>query len=145
MDLGRNELLICREYLLAIMNKKNDSIYIPSCLRSAACELRWALKQPLNKLPHKSFVRVWCCVLYLFPELHPDGFEDADSGWPLVLRRFAAEAWSRAGDGIFADEELYPSDSQWAGLYDRMHTHTAEEMERRMALAADYGEHSDGK
>jgi hypothetical protein len=38
------------------------------------------------------------------------------------------------------DQELYCSDSQWSGLYDRMHTHTADEMERRLALAADYGE-----
>jgi hypothetical protein len=42
--------------------------------------------------------------------------------------------------GELADEELYPSDSQWSGLYDRMFPHTADEIERRLALAADYGE-----
>jgi hypothetical protein len=70
--------------------------------------------------------------------LHPDGFEDADSGWPRVLKRFAAER--RADAGELADEELYPSDAQWSGLYDRMFPHKPDEMERRLALAADYGE-----
>ena len=47
---------------------------------------------------------------------------------------------ARAGAGELADDELYPSDAQWSGLYDRMHTHEPDEMERRLALAADYGE-----
>ena len=57
-----------------------------------------------------------------------------------MLRGFADEAWRRAEVGELADEELYPSDSQWSGLYDRMFPHTVEEMERRLALAADFGE-----
>ncbi|MGA3285384.1 MAG: hypothetical protein ABSD57_13115 [Verrucomicrobiota bacterium] len=118
----------------------NDSIYIPNRLRSAARELRQAMKQPLNELPHETFIRAWCCVAYLFPGLHPDGFAETDSGWPRVLKRFAAEAWHRADAGELADEELYPSDAQWSGLYDRMFPHTADEIERRLALAADYGE-----
>jgi hypothetical protein len=52
----------------------------------------------------------------------------------------AAEAWRRADAGELADEVLYPSDAQWSGLYDRMHTHEPDEMERRLALAADYGD-----
>jgi len=43
----------------------------------------------------------------LFPGLHPDGFEEADSGWPRVLRRVAAEAWRRAEAGELSDDELY--------------------------------------
>jgi hypothetical protein len=118
----------------------NNSIYIPNHLRSAGRELRFALKQPLNQLSHETFLRAWSSVAYLFPGLHPDGFEDADSGWPRVLMRFVAEAWRRAEAGELADEELYPSDTQWSGLYDRMFPHTADEIERRLALAADYGE-----
>jgi hypothetical protein len=72
--------------------------------------------------------------------LHPDRFEDANSGWPRALRWFAAEAWRRAEAGKLADAELYPSDAAWSGLYDRMFQHTADEMEQRLALAADYGE-----
>jgi hypothetical protein len=59
----------------------------------------------------KTKVRAWSSVAYLFPGLHPDGFEDADSGWPHVLKRFAAEAWRRAEAGELADEELYPCDA----------------------------------
>jgi len=59
---------------------------------------------------------------------------------PRGLRRFATEAWRRAHSGELADEELYSCDAQWSGLYDRMFPHTSEEIERRLALAADYGE-----
>lgn len=118
----------------------NNSIYIPNHLRSAGRELRLALNQPINQLTHQTFLRAWCSVAYLFPGLHPDGFEDTDSGWPRVLKRFAAEAWRRVEAGEIIGEELYPSDAQWCGLYDRMFPHPAEEMERRLALAADYGE-----
>ena len=117
-----------------------NSIYIPNRLQTAGRELRLALKQPLTELSNEKFVRAWCCVSYLFPGLHPDGYENVESGWPPVLKRFAAEAWRRADAGQLADEELYPSDAQWSGLYDRMHTHEPDEMERRLALAADYGE-----
>ena len=46
-------------------------------------------------------------MAYLHPGLHPDGYESADSGWPRVLRRFAAEAWRRADAGELIDNELY--------------------------------------
>lgn len=119
------------------------SIYIPNSLRAAGRQMRLALAGPLELLPKENFVRAWSAVAYLFPGLHPDGFEDADSRWPRIMKRFAAEAWRRAGTGELADEELYPSDAQWSGLYDRMHTHEPDEMERRLALAADYGESAD--
>jgi len=60
-----------------------------------------------------------------------------------VLRRFAAEAWRRADAGELADEELYACDAQWSGLYDRMFPHTAQEIERRLELAAVFGESAD--
>ena len=52
-------------------------------------------------------MRAWCAIAYLYPGLHPDGYEAADSGWPRGLRRFAAEAWRRAGAGELTDNELY--------------------------------------
>lgn len=105
-------------------------------------EVRLTFHQPLNELSRAKFLRVWNCVAYLFPGLHPDGIEDAESGWPPVLERFAAEAWRRADADEFTDAELYCSDAQWCGLYDRMHTHEPDETDRRLALAADYGEPS---
>lgn len=92
------------------------------------------------QLSHEEFVRAWSAIAYLFPGLHPDGFNDPDSGWPRVLRCYATEAWRRAETGELADEELYTCDAQWCGLYDRMFPHTPEEIERRLALAAEYGE-----
>ncbi len=57
--------------------------------------------------------------------------------WPRALKRFAAEAWRRAGAGELSDEELYPCDAQWAGLYDRMIEW--EEDGRRFQIAVDHG------
>lgn len=116
------------------------AVYVPDSLRSAGRQIRLALAAPLERTPKASFVRAWCSVAYLFPGLHPDGFDDADSGWPRAVKRFAAEAWRRAEAGELADEELYPVDAQWSGLYDSMTQHTGEETARRLELAASYGE-----
>jgi hypothetical protein len=98
-----------------------------------------ALTDSLERLPKPTFVRAWYAIAYLYPGLHPDGYESADSGWPRVLRRFAAEAWRRADAGELTDEELYACDAQWSGLYDRMFIHLPDETERRLELAATYG------
>jgi hypothetical protein len=58
-------------------------------------------------MPKETVVRAWCAIAYLYPGLHPDGCEDFESGWPRVLRRFAAEAWRRADAGELTDNELY--------------------------------------
>ena len=108
-----------------------------------ARHLRIALTDPLERLPKTTFVRAWCAIAYLYPGLHPDGYESADSGWPGGLRRFAAEAWRRAEAGELADEELYAGDAQWSGLYDRMFIHLLDETERRLELAAEFGESAD--
>jgi hypothetical protein len=117
----------------------NTDIYIPNSLRSAALQLRTALGNRVEELPKQNFVRAWCSVSYLYPGLHPDGFEDPDSGWPKTLKRFATEAWRRAEIGELSDEELYPSDAAWCGIYDRMTIHTDEEMSRRRELSEAFG------
>jgi hypothetical protein len=114
-------------------------LYVPDSLRAAGRQIKAALAAPLAEMGRADFLRAWCSVAYLFPGLHPDGFEDNESGWPRVLRRFAAEAWRRAETGEIEDDELYPSDAQWAGLYDRMAAHLPEENERRLELAALFG------
>jgi hypothetical protein len=110
-------------------------IYIPKSAKDAGAQIRHALACPLDKLSKSSFVRAWSSIAYLFPGLHPDGFEYADSGWPRVLRRFAVEAWRRADAGELNDDELYTSDAQWSGLYDQMNDHTSDESHRRQKLA----------
>ena len=100
----------------------------------AGCELSSGFPAQHGQLPKPDFLRAWCAVAYAFPGLHPDGYEDADSGWSRVLRRFAAEAWRRADAGELTDEELYPNDAQWSGLYDRLTSPTPEETARRMKL-----------
>ena len=121
------------------MGDMQNQIHIPNSLREAGRWVRVALAGPVEHLPKHTFINAWCSLAYLYPGLHPDGFEDPDSGWPPVLRRFAAEAWRRADVGELEDEELYCSDPQWSGLYDRMFVHTPEETARRLKLAAEYG------
>jgi hypothetical protein len=114
-------------------------IYIPESAKGAGANIRLSLAHPLTQLPKLEFVRAWSSIAYLFPGLHPDDFEDAESGWSRVLRRFAAEAWRRAGAGDLNDDELYPSDAQWSGLYDQMQVHLPDERHRREQLAAASG------
>lgn len=114
----------------------NSDIYVPDSLQAAGRELRAAFATSLSDLPKRSFVRAWCALAYLFPSLHPDDYQDPASSWPRALTRFAAEAWRRADAGQISEDELYPSDSQWAGLYDRMANHLPDETSRRMELSA---------
>jgi hypothetical protein len=109
--------------------------YIPDSARTAAAQLRLGFVQPLENLSKADFIRAWSSIAYLFPGLHPDGFEDADGGWPRVLRRFAAEAWRRAEAGELGDAELYSSDAQWSGLCDQIKNPTPDESRRRRELA----------
>src|SRR2546430_2032329 len=48
--------------------------------------IRW-LTPPANFRAALRAFRAWCAVAYAFHGLHPDGYEDADSGWPRVLKR----------------------------------------------------------
>jgi hypothetical protein len=115
------------------------TIVVPSTLRAAGNELRRAFLAKLEQLPKSDFLRAWCAVAYTFPSLHPDGYEEASSGWPRVLKRFAAEAWRRNNLGELRDEEMYPSEAAWAGIYDRLDNSTASENQRRAEIAARYG------
>jgi hypothetical protein len=111
-----------------------DSTFIPSSAALATTELDEALLSPLHRLSRADFVRAWCSVAYLFPGLHPDGHHEPDSGWPPILRPLADEAWRRFASDELSDEELYPSDAQWCGLYDRIEAPTPEEAERNAEL-----------
>lgn len=113
-----------------------DRIHIPCSLRSAAAEFRGALSANLSAMSNEDFIRAWAALAYLFPGLHPDEYDNMDGGWPRALARFAAEAWSRVEDGEISDGELYQSDAQWCGIYDRLKIRQPDEIQRRLELAA---------
>jgi hypothetical protein len=52
------------------------------------------------------------------------------------VSRISPEVSNRTRAGTLADEILYPADTQWSGLYDRMIMPTPEETGRRRGLAA---------
>ena len=102
-----------------------------------------AFTAQLEQLPKLDFIRAWCAVAYIYPGLHPDGYDGAESGWPRVLRRFAAEAWRRNDAGELLDDEMYPCDAAWSGIYDRIGVTYADENERRVKIAARCGADAD--
>jgi hypothetical protein len=114
-------------------------IYVPNSGRDAGAHVRNALAGPLPSLSKDQFVEAWSSIVYLFPGLHPDGFNDSESGCPRVPKQFAREAWRRAEAGEIADEELYPSDAAWSGIFDRMLVHLPDELQRRVELASKFG------
>ncbi len=63
------------------------------------------------------------------------GYTREDSGWPEDLKPYAAEAWRRCDIGELSDDQLYCSYATWAGLCDRMHSHTEDEKELRERTA----------
>src|SRR5262245_13528032 len=82
-------------------------IYIPPSSRTAEKHLTLALKHKLRSLTKVKFLRAWCSLAYLYPGLHPDGYQSCDSGWPKTLKPIAAEAWRRARAGEITDSQLY--------------------------------------
>lgn len=116
-----------------------SNIVVPTSLFAAAKELRQGFQTTIEALSPSEFVRMWCAIAYTFPGLHPDGYEDAGSGWPRALRKFGTEAWRRYDRDELTEAELYACDAQWAGIYDRLEIHAADENERRLRIAIELG------
>lgn len=113
----------------------NVDFHIPDSVEDAISELQSTFGITLGALPKERFVRVWTALCYLNPGLHPDDFDESDCGWPSELQPYAVEAWRRVDAGGLSDEELYPSDATWAGIFDRFDKHTPLEVARRAEIA----------
>lgn len=107
---------------------------IPSSRIQAKQLLRDSLSTSPEALTAEALKATWSAIAYLYPGLHPDSLFDEKCGWPRVFRPLAEEAWRRFDAAKISVEDLYPSDAQWAGLYDQMLVHTADEALRREAL-----------
>ncbi|HMP76581.1 MAG TPA: hypothetical protein PKE12_09815 [Kiritimatiellia bacterium] len=84
-----------------------ELIYIPPSCRAAETHLGLAFKKGIPSLTKKEFVRCWCSLSFLRPDLHPDDFASRDGGWPEHFKPFASEAWRRFEAGLLTDNELY--------------------------------------
>lgn len=60
--------------------------------------LDYALKNdtPLKEIKDLTLVKGYHQIFEQYPGLHPDGFDDADSGWPEELKPVCAEMWRRS-------------------------------------------------
>ena len=85
-----------------------SAIYVPPSCRTAEKHLSTAFNRELQTLTKTEFVRAWCSLAYLYPGLHPDGYDSRGSGWPKAFKPFAEEAWRRFESGELTDNELYP-------------------------------------
>ena len=128
------------------MRKTRSNRTIPNSHEEAVQWLQPVLDlspKELKQLSKEEFLRAWRAVAYLYPGLHPDSALDhgrtierrsegpdwlmmleprlvtpfyRQSGWPVVLKPLAEEAWRRDGAGMLTDDELYSIEAQHAGM-----------------------------
>ena len=111
--------------------------FVPKDESDATQNLERLVQESLAALSRESFLRLWYALVYLYPGLHPDGYELADSGWTPQQSPLVQEAWRRATLGELSDEELYPADAAWAGICDRL-AHPPEAVIDRRAWLRDH-------
>ena len=64
----------------------------------------------LESLKDLTLLKGYHQIFEQYPGLHPDGFDEDDSGWPEELKPVCAEMWRRAGNplsSIKADNLYY--------------------------------------
>jgi DNA (cytosine-5)-methyltransferase 1 len=115
----------------------NNQEAIEKLLRVANLSIR-----KLRSISISDFICSWHALLFLFPDIHPDGALDhgqkvqrvvaempqspkfkklvirryARSGWPIALRRFGSEAWRRFEAGEMSENDFYCIEAQRAGM-----------------------------
>jgi len=64
----------------------------------------------LDSLKSLTLMKGYHQIFEQYPGLHPDGFDDNESGWPNSLKMICAEMWRRVEDsesGIKVDHMYY--------------------------------------
>lgn len=63
----------------------------------------------LEQVKDLSLIKGYHQIFEIHPGLHPDGFDDPDSGWPDELRPVCAEMWRRVDlkDSTICEEHMY--------------------------------------
>jgi hypothetical protein len=104
-----------------MVNMANENIpedlgLIPIDEDDARARLAALTSTDISSAGRALFLRGWHALFWLFPGLHPDGFdEDWESEFEMY-RPLAAEAFKRAEAGELTDDELYPTDAAQARL-----------------------------
>lgn len=112
--------------------------FIPSSLSDAKKRIHTATRNAPELLENTALIKAWFAVAYAYPGLHPDDYDTPESSWPEHLQPLAKEIWSRAEFGKIPEDFIYPSDSQWAGIYDCLNNPSAEEQKHRLDLHMQY-------
>jgi hypothetical protein len=94
---------------------------IPRSPSEAQEVIRLGLAIPPAVLDREGLQRIWNAIFYLHPRLHFDGFEQPDTGWPVLFLPLAQEVSERYAGGELFENEVYPSDAQHLGMIQQMH------------------------
>ncbi|MDQ8196283.1 hypothetical protein QEH59_17745 [Coraliomargarita sp. SDUM461004] len=117
-------------------DQTTNAVFIPDSVYHARSVLNGLLAQhPKPEYSNSlSLLKIWHCIAYLNPGLHPDEIDNPQGGWPAQYIPYASAIWKLHDTGEINDDQLYPADAQWAGLCDQLDELTPEEAERRKAL-----------
>jgi hypothetical protein len=89
---------------------------IPSDEADARMRLAALTSVDVSVAGRAHFLRGWYALFWLFPGLHPDGFDEDWEGEFEAYRPLAAEAFKRAEAGELDDDGLYPTEAAQARL-----------------------------
>ena len=93
-----------------------DAWLIPRDEADARTRLAALTSVEMSSAGRARFLQGWHALFWLFPGLHPDGFDEDWEGEFEAYRPLAAEAFKRAEAGELNDDELYPSEAAQARL-----------------------------
>jgi len=141
--------------------------FVPSNIEEATDRLvglvNVADKKQLFRMAREEFLRGWCSIGFLYPDLHPDSaLEDGTrtsgtsvhargelgriaprlaaphyvhSGWPVAVVPVVREAWRRYQAKQFTEQEFYCSEAVLASIRCRHESTKVRSGERQRALA----------
>ena len=75
----------------------------------------------LKSIKDMTLLRGYHQIYEQYPGLHPDGFDEGDSGWPEELKPICAEMWRRAespASDIKPDQMYYINKAFWKLMAD---------------------------
>lgn len=74
----------------------------------------------LDQVKDLTLVRGYHQIFEQYPGLHPDGFDEIDSGWPKELKPICSEMWRRAESSaaIIKQDQMYYINKAFRKLVD---------------------------
>lgn len=88
------------------------------------------LPETPRSLDLEDFLQFWAAMAYTNPGLHPD-LDEVETTWPEPFELWRRDAERRHREKSIGDDEFYPTNAAWAGLFDRFTNPSPDEVRRR--------------